>query len=151
VCTVRDVARTDTFGSFFLEPSVLWATTVRTLSETSKDHALSCMLNHGNTLVQWLHCLSLTSYQLELTLPPAAQLLLSQSQKGDLVVFLTSLREFSDSAVNHFKRETLPAVNRKDFFMNVLCIGPFAHKKTHNRTLHFGSTLLKHGRHFDYR
>jgi hypothetical protein len=30
---------------FFLDPSVLWAPNVRTLSETSSDHALRCMLN----------------------------------------------------------------------------------------------------------
>jgi hypothetical protein len=42
------------------------------------------MLNHGNPVVQLLHCLSLFSCQLESTLPPAAQLLLSQSQQGDL-------------------------------------------------------------------
>jgi hypothetical protein len=29
-------------------------------------------------------------------------------------------------------------------------LSPFTHKKTHNRTLHVGSTILKHGRHFDY-
>jgi hypothetical protein len=40
---------TDTFGSCFLDPSVIWAPTVRTLSETSNDHALCCMLNLGNT------------------------------------------------------------------------------------------------------
>jgi hypothetical protein len=36
---------------FFLDFSVLWVPTVRTLSETSDDHAVCCMLNHGNTLV----------------------------------------------------------------------------------------------------
>jgi hypothetical protein len=49
------------------------------------DHALCCMLNRGNTLVQLLHSLSLSSCQPESTIPPAAQLLLSQSQQGDLV------------------------------------------------------------------
>jgi hypothetical protein len=41
--------------------------------------------NHVNTIVQLLRCLSLSSCQLETTPPPAAQLLLSQSQQGDLV------------------------------------------------------------------
>jgi hypothetical protein len=54
------------------------------LSETSNDHALCCMFNHGNTLVQLLHSISL-SCQLESTLPPTAQLLLSQTQKDYLV------------------------------------------------------------------
>jgi hypothetical protein len=59
--------------------------TVLTLSENSTDHALCCMLNHGNNLVQLLHCLSSpVSCQLESTLSPAAQLLLPQSQQGDL-------------------------------------------------------------------
>jgi hypothetical protein len=56
-----------------------------TLFETSVDYALCCMINHGITLVQLLCCLSLSSCHIESTLPPAAQLLLSQSQQGDLV------------------------------------------------------------------
>jgi hypothetical protein len=58
---------------------------MRRLSETSNDHALFCILNHGNILLQLLHCLSLSSCQLESTLPSAAQLLLSQSQQGNLI------------------------------------------------------------------
>jgi hypothetical protein len=34
--------------------------------------------------------------------------------------------------------------------MNIICIESFCLQKTHNRTLLLGSTLLKHGRHFDY-
>jgi hypothetical protein len=34
--------------------------------------------------------------------------------------------------------------------MNILCIESFCLQRTHNRTLLFGSTLLKHGLHFDY-
>jgi hypothetical protein len=126
---------------------------MRKLSETSNNHALYCMLNHGNTLVQLLHCLSLSSCQLESPLPPAAQLLLSQSQQGDLVDiicdFQTSLREFLDPVVNHCTRHTLSSINRKYFFMNKLCIESFSPHKTHNRTPLFGS-ILKHGRHFYY-
>jgi hypothetical protein len=73
------------FIYFFLDSSVLKAPTVCALSATSNYHALCCMLNYGNTLVQLLHCLSLSSCQLESTLPTAAQLLLSKSQQGDLV------------------------------------------------------------------
>jgi hypothetical protein len=58
---------------------------VGTLSKTSNDHALYGMLNHGNTLVQLLHCIALSSCQLESTLPPTAQLLLSQSWQGHVV------------------------------------------------------------------
>jgi hypothetical protein len=52
--------------------------------------------------------------------------------------------------VNRFKRQTLPTVNRKHFFMNILCIESFCPQKTHSRTLLFGSSLLKDGCYFDY-
>jgi hypothetical protein len=51
--------------------------------------------------------------------------------------------------VNRFTRQTLPTVNRKHFFMNILCIESFYQKKTHSRTLLFGSIPSK-SRHFDY-
>jgi hypothetical protein len=57
---------------------------------------------------------------------------------------------FLDPAVNHFMRQTLPTVSRKNFFMNILCIDSFCPQNPHNRRLLFGSTLLKHGRHFGY-
>jgi hypothetical protein len=50
-----------------------------------------------------------------------------------------------------FMRQTLPNINRKHFFMNILCIESFCQQKTHNRTLLFGDILLKYSRHFDYR
>jgi hypothetical protein len=53
-------------------------------------------------------------------------------------------------AVNRFTRQTLPTANRKHFFTNILYIESLCPQKTHNRTLLFGNTLLKHGRHFDY-
>jgi hypothetical protein len=63
----------------------------------------------------------------------------------------TSLREILDTVVNRLTRQTLPTVNRKYLFMNILCIEYFWPQKTHNRMLLFGSTpLLKHSRHFDY-
>jgi hypothetical protein len=52
--------------------------------------------------------------------------------------------------MNGFTQQTLPTVNSEHFFMNIPCIQPFYTQKTHNRTLLFGSTILKHGRHFDY-
>jgi hypothetical protein len=70
---------------------------------------------------------------------------------GIMCVFRTSLRQFIDSIVNRFTRQTLPTVNRKHFFINTLCIESFCpQKKTHNRTLLLGGTLLKHGHHFNY-
>jgi hypothetical protein len=126
-----------------------------TLSETSKDHAFGCMLNHGNILVQLLHCVSLSSCQLASTLPPATQLLLSQCQQGDLVghhLWLSNVLEriFPPSRVNRFKRQTLPTINRKYFFMNIFRIEFFCLREMHNRILFFGIILLKHGRHFYY-
>jgi hypothetical protein len=60
-------------------------------------------------------------------------------------------RNVCHPAVNRFMRQTLPSVNRKNFFMSILCIQSFcSQKRTHTRTLLFISTLLKHGRHFDY-
>jgi hypothetical protein len=47
-------------------------------------------------------------------------------------------------------RQKLPTINRKYFFMNILCIESFYSQKNHNGTLLFGSILLKHGRHFDH-
>jgi hypothetical protein len=46
--------------------------------------------------------------------------------------------------VNRFKRQSLPSVKRKRFFMDILCTESFCrHKETHNRTLLFGSILFK--------
>jgi hypothetical protein len=64
--------------------------------------------------------------------------------------FRTSLREFLNPVVNCFTRQTFPTVSRKYFYMNSLCIESFCSQKTQNRKLHFGITLLKQGRHFDY-
>jgi hypothetical protein len=74
-----------------------------------------------------------------------------RTSSGNICDFRMSLKEFIDPVVNRFTWQTLPNLNKKYFFMNILRIetlGP--HKKTHNRTLLFGSILLKHGRHSDY-
>jgi hypothetical protein len=63
---------------------------------------------------------------------------------------LRHLRNVCHPVVNHFMPQTLPTVNRKHFFMNILCIESFCLQKTHNRTLLFGSTFVKHGRPFGY-
>jgi hypothetical protein len=68
------------------------------------------MLNHGNTLVQLLHCLSLSSCQLESTLPPAAQLLLSQTQQGNLVGYCLRLSNVLEN-ISRPNHETLFATN----------------------------------------
>jgi hypothetical protein len=85
ICIPQEMLQGQTYAvSFSLNLSVLWANNVRSLSETSNDHAFCSMPNNGNILVQLLHCL-LSSCQLESTLPPPAQLLVSQFQQGDLV------------------------------------------------------------------
>jgi hypothetical protein len=43
--------------------------------------------------------------------------------------FRRSLREFLDSVVNLFKQQTLPTVNRKYLFTNIICIQPFHSQK----------------------
>jgi hypothetical protein len=52
--------------------------------------------------------------------------------------------------LNRFMRQTLPTVNKKYLWIS-FALSPFANnKKKYNRTLLFGNTLIKHGRHFDY-
>jgi hypothetical protein len=76
--------QTHSFNSFSLYSSFSSLGTHRV--HTFRNVNRSCiMLNHGNTQVQLLLCLLLSSCQLESTLPPAAQLFLSQCQQGDLV------------------------------------------------------------------
>jgi hypothetical protein len=127
---------------------------VRTLSKTSHNHALCCKLNHGNTLVQLLHCLSLSSCQPKPTLPSAAQLLLSQSQQGDLVGhYLRRLKALE--RISQPNCEPLYATNtshrKLESFLNEYP-SPQVRlpTRTHNSTLLFGRILFKHGRHFDY-
>jgi hypothetical protein len=134
---------------FFIDSSVLWETTVRTLSETSNDHALCCMLNHGNTLVQLLHCLSLSSCQLESTLPPAVQLLLSQTQQDDLVGHCFQFSNFLEkisrpSCEPLYARNTSP-LKEETFLYEYLCTESFCpQKSTRERcssTVHSLSTV----------
>jgi hypothetical protein len=48
-------------------------------------------------------------------------------------------------------RQTLATVNRKHFFMNILCIeSPCSQKKNAQQNALFGNTFLKQARHFDY-
>jgi hypothetical protein len=48
---------------------------------------------------------------------------------GIICDFRTSLREFLDPVVNRFTGQTLPAVNRKYFFMNFICSESFCPQK----------------------
>jgi hypothetical protein len=59
-------------------------------------------------------------------------------------------RNVCHQVVNRFTRQTLPTANRKHVYMNIRHIESFCPQKAHNRTLLFGSTLLKHGPRYDY-
>jgi hypothetical protein len=74
----------------------------------------------------------------------------SRTWSGIICDFWMSLRKFLYPDVNRFTRQTLLTLNRKHFLKNILCIDSFCPHKTHNRTLLFGSTPLKHRRHADY-
>jgi hypothetical protein len=54
---------------------------------------------------------------------------------GIICDFRTSFREFLDPVVNSFTRQTFPTVNRKHFFMNILLIESFFHKKEAQRNV----------------
>jgi hypothetical protein len=123
-------------------------------SETSNDHALCCVLNHGHTLAQWLHCLSLSSCQLESTFAPSLQLFLTQSQRGDLVGHHLRLSIVLER-ISRPSHEPLYATNTFHRKQETILYEYTLHwvllsTKSHKRSLIFGSSLLKYGRHFDY-
>jgi hypothetical protein len=72
------------------------------------------------------------------------------TSSGIICDFRMSFREFLGPVVNRFTRQTLPNVNRKHFFMNILCIEFFCSQIYHNRTLILSSTPFKQGRLFYY-
>jgi hypothetical protein len=74
----------------------------------------------------------------------------AQSQQGDLVGHHLQLWMSLREAVNHFMWQTLPTINKRHFFMNILCIESFCPGRNAQKTLLFSRTLLKHGRHFYY-
>jgi hypothetical protein len=112
------------------------------------------MLNHGNILVQLLHCLSLSSCQLESncsTHCAVASVAISTGRPAleSSATFERPWENFSTQlwTALHEKHQLK---NRKHFFINILCTESFCAQKTHNRMLLYGSILLKHGRYFDY-
>jgi hypothetical protein len=58
-------------------------------------------------------------------------------------------RNVANTVVNRFSQQTLPTINRKHFFMNIIFSESFCPQKL-NRMLLFSSPLLKHDRYFDY-
>jgi hypothetical protein len=98
----------------------------------------------------WYACPSL--YQCVETCSMEVYWLFSQTlrhSRFNLFVISETFATFLDPVVNRFTWWTLPTINKKHFFMNVLCIESFCSQKTHKRNLLFGSTF-KYGRHFDY-
>jgi hypothetical protein len=67
-----------------------------------------------------------------------------------LFQLLRHQRNVCHPVVNRFTLQILPAVNRKHFFMNILCTESFCEQKSQKRTLQFVSRFPKYGRHFDY-
>jgi hypothetical protein len=65
--------------------------------------------------------------------------------------YRTSLRGFLNPVVNRIARQTLPTVNTKLFYEYCLHWVILPTKNTAKQNAAFGITILKHGRHFDYR
>jgi hypothetical protein len=129
---------------------------MHTLSQTSNNHALCCTLKHGNTVMQMIDCLLLSFHQLNELFHSLNICFSCNLNKGTwwsiIYNFQTPLREFLYPFGNCFTLQTLPTVNRKYFFMDIICIEAFCPppQTKHNTMLVYDSTLLKHGRHFDY-
>jgi hypothetical protein len=86
--------------------------------EPGKKHSFrDISSNNTDTLVLLLYQRSKPR-----TLSPAARLLLTQSQQGDLVGQHLRISNVLDPVVNRFTRQTIPTVNRKHFFKNIFCI-----------------------------
>jgi hypothetical protein len=127
-----------------------WTFSANCIPKLQQNFTVLCRIRDATVL----HYLSLSSCQLESTLPPAAKLLLSQCQQGDLVGHHLRLSNILER-ISRLSCEPLYATNtshrkQETFLCYVLCIESFSTTKSYNKTLFLGSTLLKHGRRFDY-
>jgi hypothetical protein len=131
--TVRDVARTDPFGSFFFSIlQISGACTVR-------NFKWSCTMLYAKpwehpSAVATLSIVILRSAQINSsTCCTVASVGISTGRPGRAtsVTLQTSLREFCDTLVNRFTREELPTANPKHFFMNIFYTEPFCPQITH--------------------
>jgi hypothetical protein len=66
------------------------------------------------------------------------------------VTFKCPSEYFSIQLWTLLREKHFPTLIRKHFLWISFALSPFANKKLHNRTLIFGSTPSKHGRHLDY-
>jgi hypothetical protein len=105
------------------------------------------MLNHGNTLVQLLHCLSLSSSQLESAFPPAlvSVAILTGRLVGHHLALSNVLERISRPCC-----EPLYEISTSHCKQEIFLLSSIAHKRTHKRTLLFGNALLNHGRQYGY-
>jgi hypothetical protein len=119
-----------------------------TLAHTSQNLKRSCIMLYAKPLgTPWFSCYTVCLYppvNLNQLLHPLHSCFYHNINKATWLCiicdFRTSLREYFDPVVKRFKRQTLPTVKRKNFFMNILCIVSFCpQKKPQNRTLLFGS------------
>jgi hypothetical protein len=100
-----------------------------------KKHLSLDISSTNDTFVPSLHCLSLSSCKLESTLPPAAQLLLSQSQHGDLVGHHLRCSNVFER-ISRSSCETLYATktsHRTQEIFRYEYLLPFTHKKKNTR------------------
>jgi hypothetical protein len=110
-------------------------------------YAECCMLNHGNTLVQMLHCLSiiLLSAQINSSIwCTLSSVAISMGRPGQ-----------ASSASSQLRCELLSVANTSQHKQETFLYEYPLHwvllpTKTQNRTLLFSSILLQHGHHLDY-
>jgi hypothetical protein len=79
--------------------------------------------------------------------------LLSQSLphlRFNLFVISDTFSMFPDPVLNRFTRQILPTIAGIISLWISFALRPFAHKKTHNRTLFFCNIFIKNRRHFYY-
>jgi hypothetical protein len=113
------------------------------------NHTLCCILNHGNTLVQLLHCLLLSSCE-----PESLKVVVQGPDFWPTPLYIHTIStgwscwasfatferpwEFLDPVVNHFTQQTLLC----EYLLHWVLLPT----KTYNRMQLFNSILLKHGR-----
>jgi hypothetical protein len=125
-------------------------------AQTFPNFKRSCIMLYAEP---WAHTsavatLSLSSCQLESTLPLAAQLLLSQPRNGDLVWYLIRhsnvLERISPPSCEPLYGTNISHRKHIIFIYEYSLHRVLLPKKRTKKTLIFGSILLKQGRHFDY-
>jgi hypothetical protein len=94
--------------------------------------------------------IDISSTDIDILVPTLYQCVETRSHFRTSVSTSSSLAKRLPPRLNRFTEQKFSTINMKHLFMNILCIESFCPQKKHNRTLLFCSTILKHGRHFDY-